>query len=278
MNHLTRKYRTIHTLGSTLGCWLVPLGMILLNATHADAVIIKIKSIEEITAHIRPDTIVVLDLDNTVVEPHQTLGSDEWFGDSIQRNFDEGKPYREALLHTLDQWSQVQLHAPMKPVEPGTLHLIQNLQRAGNPVLGLTARYQILAERTIEQLRALDLDFLATPIVRENLNPGPDFGLLYHHGIIFVGDQLTKGQAFEKFIEHHQLKPSHVVFVDDRVEHAESMEQTLISKKIDHTVFRYGFNDHKRKIYRREIADIQWHYFKNEKKLISDLEAIDRLK
>ncbi len=278
MIHLARNSSKIRTLGSILGSWLVFLGMTLLNATHADAVILKIKSIEEIADHIRPDTLVVLDLDNTVVEPHQTLGSDEWFGDSIQRNFDEGKPYKEALLHTLNQWSQVQLHAPMKPVEPGTLHLIRNLQRAGNPVLGLTARYQILAERTIEQLRALDLDFLATPIVRDNRDKELDFGLRYHKGIIFVGDQLTKGQAFEKFIDHHQLKPSHVVFVDDRVEHAESMEQTLISKNIDHTVFRYGFNDHKRKIYRREIADIQWHYFKNEKKLISDLEAIDRLR
>jgi hypothetical protein len=266
------------------------LSVSLFTTSSAQAVLVEIGMLREVTAHIRPDTLVILDLDNTVIEPHQTLGSDEWFGASVQRLRAEGKTSEEAEHLAGQNWREVQLHAPMKFVEPETLGWIQKVQAAGNRVLGLTARPNTLAVRTIEQLREIGVNFLATPITPENIALDPAAGLVYHEGIIFSGHPIPKGTALLQFLVTVKHRPTHVIFVDDREHHAKSVEKSLIEAGIEHIVFRYGHNDSKAATYRSggaAIAEVQWDVFKaslkasessGSPKLLSDGDAQKKLK
>ncbi len=244
----------------------------------AQAKILEIHSFEKIITHIQPNTLLVLDLDNTVIEPHQTLGGDEWFSDLIRQNLDIEKNRVAAVEAAAKDWMSVQLLAPMKPVEANTPSLIRKVQAAGNLVIGLTARSEALAERTVEQLHELGICFMSNPVSRRNAYLDRENGLRYHEGILFVGERTTKGEALLKFLDHHKFAPPHVIFVDDRRPYTESVESALESREIDHVIFRYGATDSRAKTYRRDIAELQWQHFKKEKKIISDEEARKTLK
>ncbi len=249
-----------------------------LSTSIAQAQLVEIRAFKQILPYIRAQSLIVLDLDNTIIEPHQTLGSDEWFTHSIHLHLQAGKDSQTAVHLTAQDWLKVQHSAPMKPVEPETPALIRSIQKAGHFVLGLTARTHEIAPRTIEQLRDISIDFLINPVSSNTLQFDPETETTHHAGIIFVTGPIQKGHALTKFFDHQKLKPEHVIFVDDKQHHAVSVENALKAAEIDHVVFRYGANDHKEKLYRHDIAELQMEYFKREQRLISDEEALEQLR
>src|SRR4051812_33940238 len=107
--------------------------LVLVSSIQAQAKIVEAKRINEILGYINSGTLVVFDLDNTVMEPVQMLGSDQWF-DSLVKLFDGN------IERAVDVWQNVQRKTEMKTVEPGTPDLIRGLRSRGLHVLALTAR------------------------------------------------------------------------------------------------------------------------------------------
>lgn len=259
--------------GKTLG-----IGVLLIHAwifgTVAQAQFAQVKSFQEIKKVITPETWVFLDLDNTVFETHQTLGSDHWFDRILQKYFEEHQHWPKALERAVQHWTEVQNHAPMRPVEADTPQMIRELQSNGLPVIGLTARNKQLADRTVRQLSEMDVDFnLSTP-AHGHLNIDPEAGeIQYQDGIIFVGEIRNKGEALSRFLRLVQAKPKHIVFADDKEYHARSVEKVLQDANIDHFIFHYTATDARNAQYDPRIAEIQWKAFQEERRLLSDEEA-----
>lgn len=233
------------------------------------AEIIEIHNIDEMAKHVEDETLLVFDIDNTIMEPAQTLGSDQWFYHRIDEYQEKGYSSQEALEMALAEWMAVQNVTKVKRVEPAVADLIEAFQKEGRPLIGLTTRGLGLATRTIEQLETLDIDLSKTsPIQGDHFfeNKG---GVLFRKGILFTAGT-NKGTAFFKLLEKAGHSVKKILFVNDKASHLREVERACKRKKVEFLGLRYGFLDQKIKSMRKDLAKIQWDHFG---KLLSDHDA-----
>lgn len=72
------------------------------------ASIIETTYISEVVKHLSPDTLIIFDIDNTLMEPVQEMGSDQWFRNQIEHHRNNGLCDTDPLETALSEWSSVQ--------------------------------------------------------------------------------------------------------------------------------------------------------------------------
>ncbi len=148
-------------------------------------------------------TLVVLDIDDTLICYGDHLGSESWFVECFARTSGGAEFHRLAglLAH----------HLPVQPVEEELPRWIAHLQERGVMVVGLTRRepthpaVEDWMGKTGEQLLSAGFDLTLTA-------PDVDHSH-YAHGVIFGGRD-GKAQAFGDLLD--QLCPERVMVIDDR--------------------------------------------------------------
>lgn len=239
---------------------------LLFTAATASANVTEIKSMREILPFVDSQTLLVFDLDNTVMEPLQTLGSDQWFKYLLSQG--------QTLSEALSVWEEVQKVTAMRPVETITPEIIADEQNLGVQVMALTARPADLAETTENQLMSIGVSFQKESPNSHGWTGTGENAATYIHGIEYIGPSLSKGDALMSFLNSNGLHPSRVVFVDDTSKHDETVNVALDHAKIENYEFRYGADDAKVAAFDAQIAAIELEVFKNSGGLlISDSQA-----
>jgi hypothetical protein len=241
----------------------------LMTAVSAHAEIKEIQSMAEILPYINDQTLLVFDLDNTVMEPVQTLGSDQWFHYLLNQSY------------TVDQavavWSQVQPVSQMEAVESITPEIIKQGQLAGLKVMALTARPPSLAQTTETQLLSVGVDFQGSPVFENDITDISglgDQGPEYIRGIEFVSPKLSKGEALVQFLHQIHFKPRRIVFIDDTAKHTVTVNASLNSEGIENFEFRYGALDAQVAAFDSKVATLEFQIFQKCGKIISDNDAL----
>ena len=162
-------------------------------------------------------TIVVLDLDETLIEPVGFLGSKIWYYEYFnhvrqQTQSPEGKSHAIAMR----VWNRVQSHLQMKLVDPSAIEWIQKRQQRRTPVIALTARRPELRRVTMEQLERLGLFF--HPLYKLSS---------IESGVHFVGEFKPKGEALLQLIQENSINVKRVIFVDDSINNQVSVSESL---------------------------------------------------
>lgn len=231
----------------------------------------EIHFIREIKEHLDPEALIVFDIDNTIMETMQTLGSDQWFVYRQKQYLDRGYVAQEALEMALAEWMAVQNLTHVKFVEKEVGDLIAALQEEGRDVMGLTTRGLGLATRTIEQLHTLGVDLSKTaPELGEVLLLN-ERGVLFRQGILFTAGT-HKGKAFLHLMEKEL--PKKVLFINDKESHLRQVEESCLRAGIDFLGLRYGFLDEKVNGLCPKLVAVQWEHFG---KLMSDEEGLFHL-
>lgn len=241
------------------------------------AEIIEVKHFGELLPFADGKTLVILDIDDTLLIPVQTLGTDVWFISRLKYHLQQEKQREMALDKALAEWEAVRHMTKIKIVEEGTAEMIQQLQNRSIVVMGLTTQGLALATRTRMQLLSLNIDLsLNAPFSEDHyfLNQGQ--GVLYRNGILFTSGS-PKGKALMKFFDHVNCHPSHVVFLNDKNTHLMDVGETLESHGISFIGLRYSYGDDRIAHYSQEIADIQWKH-STFNHILSDDEAKSLLK
>lgn len=89
-----------------------------ISSLHAN--IIEIKHFNELQTYLKPDTLIMLDVDNTLMEAVQELGQDQWFRYRLDTYISSGINKADALENALAEWEAVQFLTKVKVVEEGT--------------------------------------------------------------------------------------------------------------------------------------------------------------
>ncbi len=232
---------------------------------------------QEIVPHITPDTLILLDIDDTLLIPVQMVGCDEWFNLRWKKHEAAGLTKADALENALAEWESVRHITKMKPVEKGTPALIEELQKKGHKIMGVTNQGLGLATRTVQQLQDHQVDLSRTAPTAEDyyMNLG-GHSILFRKGVLFTSGK-NKGEAFFKFCDSLGLKPKKIVCIDDKSSHLASIEGEAQKRSIEFVGLRYAHADIHKAAFRPEIADFQ---FANSTfvKLLSDEEATAKLK
>lgn len=238
--------------------------------------IIETPHFSEITQYVTPKTVVVLDVDDTLLVPVQTLGSDVWFLSRVKMHEKAGDALSIAFAKALAEWQAIRHLTKMKIVEEGTDKVIANLQRQNHVVMGLTTQGLALATRTIEQLRAVGIDLTKTTPSKEDCYfHNVTQGVLFRNGLLFTAGS-AKGVALMRLFDTINYHPEHIIFINDKATHLKDVEETVVARGIRFTGLRYSHEDKRVASFRLEIADVQWNA-SSFAHILSDEEAEARL-
>ncbi|PIS00340.1 MAG: hypothetical protein COT84_07865 [Chlamydiae bacterium CG10_big_fil_rev_8_21_14_0_10_35_9] len=238
---------------------------------HAE--IIEINHIEDLHDYIDKTTLVIFDIDNTLIEPAQTLGSDQWFYYRRKQYQKEGYTSSDALEKALSEWMAVQCITDMKLVEQEAKPLIDSLQEKKICIMGLTTRGMGLATRTIHQLKDFQIHLDKTAPSKEEVFFENTNACLFRNGILFTAGT-DKGLALQKLLEKIGCQPKKIVFVNDKKSHLLPVEIFCEKQKIPFIGLRYGYLDEKVYQFNGEVAEVQFEAFK---KILSDEKALESL-
>lgn len=225
---------------------------LLLPAPGARAEVREIKSMAEIVSEIRPTTLLVFDLDNTLVEPVGNIGSDQWYDYLLTAYRRDGLDADAAEKKAAETWTRTLGQVAVKPVEALTPLLVREEQKRGLKILALTARGPEDAAATFSQLQAVGLDLASSAVSKDDLRLPP--AGLYRRGVYFVGDG-DKGKALLALLEKVGLRPTRVVFVDDKPHHARNVDAALTGAGIPCVAFRYGAADEKVRMFKEVMSE-----------------------
>lgn len=203
------------------------------------------------------NSFIVLDLDNTIVEPSQELGSDQWF----EKLLDQAckiSPGHETVELIVKLYHAVQHHTILQPVENKVVFLIKALQDIGIPVIALSSRGTPIITPTLVQLNRLGIHFnrqwgQLTLNFTEN---GIQSAAIFKSGIIFCNGY-DKGKCLNTFFSAIKFYPKNVLMIDDKEKHLRSVEKMINAYSGKFAGVRYGFLDEKVTKINMENADIQ---------------------
>ena len=224
------------------------------------AQIIEIMNLQEVYQYLDSQTLVVLDIDNTLIEPVQELGSNQWFENRIKEYISYGMDKGDALEKALREWTAIQSITKVKTVEPETTRIVKDLQEKGHTVIGLTTRGLGISTCTVQQLESVKIDLTTTSPTNEELFFMNERGVLFRGGILFTA-ATHKGLALKKFLETIGFQPGSVLFINDKRSHLMPVEQVCNEDQIPFKGLRYGYLDEKVKNFRKQIAEVQFYFF-----------------
>lgn len=222
--------------------------------------IIEIQSIHEVLPYIDPQTLVVFDIDNTLISTKQMAGGDVWFHYSLDKYASQGFGINEAVAKTLPDYMQLQHASEVVAVEDETPHLIHLLQKKGVFTLGLTGRSTELAYRTFAQLASVGIHLGKNSPRCQNLKLSSHFPLKYIEGILFVA-RAHKGESLLKVLDALEFPIERVVYIDDKMKFVKEVESVCEKMRIPYIGFRYGGFDPKVQDFDPKTAEIQHYYF-----------------
>ncbi len=200
------------------------------------AEIIEIKHFHEILDYIKPNALVLVDIDNTLLEPHPDhnhIGSDQWFTHILQT--------RQNLEQALNLFCSTVLNIHMQAVEHTIAETMTLLQQQ-TIVLGFTMRSLVLAPCTVERLAHNNIVFpCQLPDKGFMINDNP---VLVYHDIIFCQGKKS-GITLFTVLEAYAIKPSVIIMIDDKKSYLESVERECKKFGIKFIGLRYGYLDEK---------------------------------
>ena len=235
------------------------------------AVIIETPHFQNLTQYIEAETLVILDIDDTLLLPVQTLGSDVWFVHRLQQLKKMTDP-SSALDKALAEWEAIRHLTKVQIVEEGSDRIVKELQDKNIPVMCLTTQGLALATRTVNQLRSLNIEPTLTAPSKEDLYFINQHGVLYRQGVLFTSGS-PKGPALIKLLDLMKFHPKHIVFINDKETHLRDVEESVLAQGIRFTGLRYTYGDERVARFNPEITDIQWERSTLDH-LLSDEEAL----
>lgn len=231
----------------------------------------EIFNIAEIEPHIGPNDWIIWDIDNTILETTQILGSDQWFTYFLGKKQAEGLSASEAVLEALKVYVSVQNTTKVRPVESDVLERIRRHQAQGNTVILLTSRGDYLEQATHNQMNDLDLSFNHGVFQDQvfTLEAGTEKKL--SKGVIFCSGGRNKGDCLEVVLNRLDTRPEKIVFIDDKLSYIDTVEKMADKLGIAFVGLRYGYLDEKVAQLNVKIAAQQLEKF--EHPILSDEEA-----
>lgn len=212
----------------------------------------------DVLSCINEDTLLVLDIDDTLLIPVQMLGCDEWFMHRLELHKKNGLEFSKALDRSLAEWEAIRHLTEMEIVEPGTETIIKEIQDKGIYTMGLTTQGIALSHRTIEQLTSVGIDLSnSSPFSSGHYFEQKHLGVLFRKGVLFTSGT-SKGKALFKLCDHFNYAPKRIVFINDKITHLRDIEEEAIFRGVEFIGLRYSYMDERKNQFDPHVAEIQF--------------------
>ncbi|MBX7066197.1 MAG: DUF2608 domain-containing protein [Parachlamydiales bacterium] len=216
----------------------------------------EVAHFHELAEYSDPNTIVLLDIDETLIVPVQMLGSDAWFEYRLKDHQKQWE-FPIALEKTLAEWEAIRHLTKMKLAEAEIDSVLRALQAKKIPIMGVTIQGLALATRTVLQLKEQGIVLAATsPCSQDTCFPVDDHTVLYRQGILFTSGK-PKGKSFFQFCDRIGIQPKRLVAIDDKITHLQSIEKEAEKRGVEFIGLRYSYADARLEAFSPEIVEYQ---------------------
>lgn len=208
------------------------------------ATIIEVKSFDELMPYFEKantKTLALFDIDMVLIQPEDPafqMANMVKFRTIVKESLADLTPEQKDLSMAL-----MLLSSSSQLIDQRFPLFLQALHRRSIPLMALTsnltgsfADVENFESWKIARLKDLGIDFEAMSPYKDDMI----FDLLprfrdsfsrYTQGILFVnGSHISKGEALLHFLEKSSLKPEAIIFVDDRLENVQSVQERLFAK------------------------------------------------
>lgn len=214
-----------------------------------------------------PNTLVIFDIDNTLAHPVAELSSDEWFCNLVNAKMAEGHDYITSIYYALPVTYYAQFNVDLKPTEHNVPFLLGQLIAQKISIMALTTRSLFVAERTMEQLENINIQFLIPHISQDELVLPMPYPCFYRDSILFGGNN-DKGEALIAFFHWMNYYPDRVIFIDDKMKYLLAVEKALTHHDIQFIGIRYSGCDERVKNFDAAKAEEQWNTLRYQKRKV----------
>ncbi len=201
-------------------------------------------------------TLIVFDIDNTLIALDPDLGSDQWFTwqtGLIKANEKTNKLGRHQVAPNIEELFllQFKFFAVFKthPVEKNTAEIVNQFQNRKYSVIALTSRGPIYRSQTEMHLKNSNISFktssfgpaggYASTFFPENISGAREIS--YMDGIA-MGSGQNKGKVLSSLFAKTKTEFKSIIFVDDTLKNIENVEGELF-KTVDLHTFYYTHED-----------------------------------
>lgn len=227
---------------------------------------------EDVIPHVGEETWVFLDMDNTLIESCQHLGSAQWRSHIRKKAYNCGYSNEETELALDKFWFFVQQFVSVRLVDPHSVSVIEQLKESNTRVFSLTARDAIESVHTQKQLSSVGISLSSNPLPQSVTLPADRLALL-EQGVIYCGEN-TKSEALVAFFKEMGRTPKKVILVDDKLDQIEELEKTVEAMGIEFVGIRFNAADKRVLSFDGDIADVQFSYLP---KIVTDEDADEML-
>lgn len=239
--------------------------------------IAEIQTIESVKPYVQDNTLVLLNVGDTLFAPSSMLADYQWREHFVQRanqllGESKAKPVIDLVKGIIVE------KIPKIPPEKVTPSFIAELQKSKIPVLGYTERFFSTSyapnngKITSQQLLNIGIDLEKTL----SYFPAKDYQndkYAFQYGMIF-SNKNPMGPALVDFFQNQGIAPAYVILVDDDVKALKIAEENLSSLNIKFIGLRYGQGDERKKEFDKTLGTIQFFAYINENRLMTDEEAL----
>ena len=246
------------------------LPMILFLTINATAAMSELASYSDLDLNIiDQDTLVVFDIDNTLIRQDSLIGTHQW-GDHIRESaIKKGISPDKAAEMQHAAFASVQPYVQVVKVENDIDVILKHLQKNRISYFALTARVPELKNVTYNQLQSLKLFFEKSFPEQKNKAAIKDY---FYKGLIFSG-ATPKGELLKTILQNSQRQYKKVIFVDDRKYNLDSIESSLKDDPIELITLRYGGADLHVRSFNPDLANLIYSVFVETKVLINESQA-----
>src|SRR3990167_3644661 len=199
--------------------------------------IIDSNNLEDVLKYATKNTVVLFDIDNTLVHPKDTyVGSDPWFLELIKEEKD--------VNLALPDYTLGSIMIEFQPVACNTIKVLDELKKNKIPTIGFTARNLYISSLTIEQLKDAGIVFDGTNIPTHKFvyYSHKDHPSIYQQGIFFCGAN-EKEAVVPFLIKEFSKKPKQIILIDDKLKNVETVQKIVDTMHINFVGIRYGACD-----------------------------------
>ena len=177
-----------------------------------------ISKLREVLNYLNPGkrSLVIFDIDNTLLTTKTDLGSDHWLCDHLKRGYSFPE-LSELYFHINNRMDLV-------PTEPDLIETIQEIEQNCDHVICLTARSGNIIDQTLLQLKRNNLNFHVPEINYDDLVL-PDQSH-YHDGVLFCCNH-SKGDILNLFLTATHYQPEQIILIDDKLYNLDAVLKTV---------------------------------------------------
>jgi Protein of unknown function (DUF2608) len=239
----------------------VVLASVSVTASAAALARFETADIEAIFPHIDRTTLVIFDIDSSLIQTTHMLGGEAWADMMVRRYTLEGMTPLQARAELTPLWNAILVQSVVGPVDPSVQMALRSLQRQGIRVMGMTDKDPEMAYVRLDHLRVCDADLALTAPYRGILNVRAEAGTKMVHGVLFTGVYNNPGEVLVTLLNQIGYYPSKVIMVSNKAALLHEVERSLSHLGVPFVPCRLSLADAQLKAYRPEIADIQLNLF-----------------